>query len=180
MMESQINKLNKVNIILIFLYFASTILAILQVNSTGKVLLIIVVSISTVFLLYINVKDLKYINRHKLPIYYYFFVIIVIITLYCSGSYNSILFPYAFLLPFLHSVINFSRREGVAITIFILASMWLILMGDIYLFKIYQVIFASTIMVFVQIVIELLKKEYKFNKKQSFNNCRACIKKNNG
>ncbi len=177
-MQSQISKVKKINNMLILLYFVSTILALFQVNITGKIILGIVISISTLFLLFINMKDLRYKNTYIVPLYYYIFVLIIIITIHFSGSYNSVLYPALFLIPFLHSVINFSRKECTAIIFFILAVMWLMLMEDIYLNKIYQVGFVSVYIAFAQIIIEFLKKEYKNYKKELLFTLKDCIEEN--
>lgn len=169
MMESQVNKFKNINIFLILIYFVATILVMFQVNLTGKVALGTVVIIFTLFLIYISAKDLKNKDKYKEPLYYYFFVLIVIATVYYSGYANSILFPSIFIIPFLHSVINFTRRESIGVTLFILASMWLILMGDMYLIKIYRLVFVSIGIVFTQVILELLKKEHKVNKKKVMN-----------
>lgn len=175
-MISQVNKTKKINTILIYLYAISIILTMLQVTTSEKIILGINLLFSITILLYLNKKSPMNSSIQTSPLYYYIFLIIISISVYLNGSYNSILFPALFLLPFLHAVVNFSRRTSAGVVIFILAVLWLFLFQDQQLGKLYQVTFISIYIISIQIIINWLVKEYRFHKKELVHVCKECIK----
>lgn len=176
-MITQVNKIKNINTILIYLFAISIIISMFQTSSLEKLFLGIDIVISVIILLYINKKASENSNYHTSPLYYYIFLIVISISVFINGSYNSILFPAIFFLPFLHAVVNFSRRACLGIIIFILAVLWLFLFQDEQLTKIYQVCFVSIYIISTQIIINWLVKEYRFYKKGLLNVCKECIKR---
>lgn len=176
-MISQVNKIKKINTILIYLFAISIIISMILVTTSEKIFLGVDLFISLIILLYVNKKATENSNIHTSPLYYYIFLIIISVSVFLNGSYNSILFPALFLLPFLHAVVNFSRRASVGVIIFIIAVLWLFLFQDEQLGKFYQVVFVSIYIILTQIIINYLAKEYRFYKEGFLKVCKECIKK---
>lgn len=174
MLSNSIRKTDKINLILIFTY-SLVIFVTLTQKPLGESFLYLVVDLifSLVTLLVMNHLLKHEPIAHRSPFYYYTFLTLVTMTIYIDGGYTSDLFPALLILPVLYTVINFSRKGSTAITIFAVLVIWMTLIQDLALTKLYQSIIMSIIIIAMPHSLGLLVKEYVYNMKRLIKKNRA-------
>lgn len=174
MLSNSIRKSEEINLILIFTYGVVILIILLQ-KPLGESFLYMLIDLlfSMVALLVMNHLLKHEPVAHRSPIYYYTFLTLVTITIYIDGGYTSNLFPALLIIPILYTVINFSRKGSTAIAIFAVVIIWLTLVQDPALTKLYQSIIMSIVILTMPHTLGLLVKEYVFSMKRLIKKNRA-------
>jgi len=173
-LSNSIRKAEEINLIIIFTY-SLVIFVILIQKPLGESFLYMLIDLifSMVTLLVMNNLLKHEPIAHRSPFYYYTFLTLVTITIYIDGGYLSDLFPALLILPILYTVVNFSRRGSTAIAIFAVAVIWMTLIQDTALTKLYQSIIMSIIILAMPHSLGLLVKEYVYSMKRLIKKNRA-------
>lgn len=179
MFPDSIRKADEINLILIFTYGLVIFVTLIQ-ESFGERFLYLFIDLifSMAALLAMNHLLKHEPIAHRSPIYYYTFITLVAITIYADGGYASDLFPALLILPILYTVVNFPRKGSTALAIFAVVIIWMTLVQDPELTKLYQSIIMSIVILAMPHTLGLLVKEYIYSMKRLIKKNRAVYFRN--
>lgn len=179
MLSNSLRKVDGINLLMIITYGLVIFISMLQYPIGDKFLYMFMDLITSMVILLVMNHMLKHEPIvHRSPIYYYAFLTLVTLTIYIDGGFASRLFPALLILPILYTAINFSRKGSTAIAIFAVAIIWLTLIQDPMLTKLYQSIIITIIVLAMPHMIGLLVKEYVYNMKRLIKKNRTSNYKN--
>lgn len=153
-------KLDRINTVLFIIYGLLGLIDLFYLSSYLKILMVfnLIIALTTLYLMNQQMKQDPIVYRS--PMYYLSFFFFTMITIWISGGFHSLLFPYLYLFPVLYVSVNFPRKGSTGIGILTVATLWLILLQDPSQEKFEQTVIATILVIAIPQIVGYMVKEY--------------------